>query len=182
MSKRKRRRSSTPLKITKRGTFWAGKKSHRVKRIELYSAAYKLALAQIPPDQRATGYIFACSCFYKAAIAGDGRRLGIRSRRRNRCARPVGCSGRQKCNYNHPDRSRARCRPCGPRSRFQSEPSWRKRYGRAYILRIIKGEKPANLPVQEPTKFPLLINTKSATAIGVSFPPALFVTADEVID
>jgi putative tryptophan/tyrosine transport system substrate-binding protein len=52
----------------------------------------------------------------------------------------------------------------------------------AYILRIIKGEKPANLPVQEPTKFPLLINTKSAKAIGVSFPPAVVVAADEVID
>ena len=52
----------------------------------------------------------------------------------------------------------------------------------AYILRIIKGEKPANLPVQEPTKFPLLINAKSAKAIGVSFPPALIVAADEVID
>ena len=52
----------------------------------------------------------------------------------------------------------------------------------AYILRIIKGEKPANLPVQEPTKFPLLINAKSAKAIGVSFPAALIVAADEVID
>src|SRR5262245_17623873 len=52
----------------------------------------------------------------------------------------------------------------------------------SYILRIIKGEKPANLPVQEPTKFPLLINSKSAKAIGVSFPPALIVGADEVID
>ena len=52
----------------------------------------------------------------------------------------------------------------------------------AYILRIIKGEKPASLPVQEPTKFPLLINAKTAKAIGVSFPSALIVAADEVID
>ena len=52
----------------------------------------------------------------------------------------------------------------------------------AYIPRIIKGEKPANLPVREPTKFPLVINTTSAKAIGVSFPPALIVAAGEVID
>jgi ABC-type uncharacterized transport system substrate-binding protein len=52
----------------------------------------------------------------------------------------------------------------------------------SYVIRIIQGEKPANLPVQEPTKFPLLINAKSAKAIGISFPPALIVAADEVID
>jgi putative ABC transport system substrate-binding protein len=52
----------------------------------------------------------------------------------------------------------------------------------SYVFRIVKGEKPANLPVQEPTKFPLLINTKVAKAIGVDFPPALIVAADEVID
>ena len=52
----------------------------------------------------------------------------------------------------------------------------------AYVLRIIKGEKAGELPVQEPTKFPLLINAKSAKAIGVAFPPALIIAADEVID
>jgi putative ABC transport system substrate-binding protein len=52
----------------------------------------------------------------------------------------------------------------------------------AYIHRIIKGEKPADLPVQEPTKFPLLINAKSAKVVGITFPPTLVVAADEVID
>ncbi|MGA9516037.1 MAG: ABC transporter substrate binding protein [Pseudolabrys sp.] len=51
-----------------------------------------------------------------------------------------------------------------------------------YILRIIKGVKAGDLPVQEPTKFSLLINAKSAKTIGVVFPPALLVAADEVID
>jgi hypothetical protein len=51
MSKRKRRRSSRPLRTTKQGTFWARKKGNRGQRIELYSAAYKLALARIPPDR-----------------------------------------------------------------------------------------------------------------------------------
>ena len=51
-----------------------------------------------------------------------------------------------------------------------------------YVLRISKGEKAGGLPVQEPTKFPWLINAKSAKAIGVAFPPALIVAADEVID
>ncbi len=48
MSKRKRHRSSRPLKVTKSGTFLAGRKSRTGKRVELYTAAYKLAVGQIP--------------------------------------------------------------------------------------------------------------------------------------
>ena len=53
---------------------------------------------------------------------------------------PVGCSGRQKCNCNHPDRSGARCRPCGPRPRFQSQPSRRKCYGRDFFYQLTRGK------------------------------------------
>jgi ABC-type uncharacterized transport system substrate-binding protein len=62
------------------------------------------------------------------------------------------------------------------------DPNENYRLGAAYVDRILRGDKPAELPVQAPTRFEMAVNVRAAKAIGLTMPPGLIVAADEVIE
>jgi putative ABC transport system substrate-binding protein len=52
----------------------------------------------------------------------------------------------------------------------------------SYVDRILRGEKPGEMPVQAPTKYSTVVNAKTAKALGLTVPPSLMVAADEIIE
>jgi putative ABC transport system substrate-binding protein len=64
--------------------------------------------------------------------------------------------------------------------RYAPDPVDAYRQAASYVDRILRGDKPGDLPVQFPTKFEMVVNRKTATALGLTVPPSILLRADEV--
>jgi putative ABC transport system substrate-binding protein len=71
---------------------------------------------------------------------------------------------------------------CGLLLSYGQDIRWSLEHGMDYVVKILRGAKPSELPVEQATKLELTINLKTAKALGLSVPPALLARADEIIE
>ena len=94
------------------------------------------------------------------------------------CCCALTASGRARNNANEGTRVRGKSRT----HRVAMVPSRMKARAATYVDRILRGEKPGDLPVQLPTKFEMVVNRRTATALGLAVPPSIMLRATEVIE
>jgi putative ABC transport system substrate-binding protein len=120
------------------------------------------------------------TAFASAAHAGVGAMLVAASAFfRQRREQIVGLAARYRIPANYPTRSFV---DAGGLMSYGDDRSESMRQAGQYAGRILKGEKPADLPVLQPTKFEFVINLKTAKALGITFPPSFELRATEVIE